>query len=194
MKTHFFMSCLDHLSQPDEGALRETVRESKQEVIVRRIAEPILSSLGLILVDVQLRGRGGSSLLRLVIERQTAEGQANESPTVQDCERAHILIGHALDVADPIPHAYVMEVSSPGLDRPIRSVTDYERFQGRLARFKLAKLVRGHAIVIGRIQKLEGRQVWIETPAISQKRRSSQATQIAIALDDIQEARLEVEF
>ncbi len=188
------MSCLDHLSQPGEGAPRETVRESKQEVIVRRIAEPILSSLGLILVDVQLRGRGGSSLLRLVIERQTAEGQADESPTVQDCERAHILIGHALDVEDPIPHAYVMEVSSPGLDRPIRSVTDYERFQGRLARFKLAKLVRGHAVVIGRIQRLEGRQVWIETPAMNQKRRSSQATQIALALDDIQEARLEVEF
>jgi ribosome maturation factor RimP len=187
------MPCPDDLYQPDE-ALRETARESKQEVIVRRIAEPILSSLGLILVDVQLRGRGGSSFLRLVIERQTAEGRADESPTVQDCERAHILIGHALDVEDPIPHAYVMEVSSPGLDRPIRSVTDYERFQGRLARFKLAKPVRGQAVMIGRIQKLEGRQVWIETPTMSQKRRSPQATQIALALDDIQEARLEVEF
>ena len=188
------MSCPDDLYQPDEDSHRETVRESKQEGIVRQIAEPILSSLGLILVDVQLRGRGGSSLLRLVIERQTSEGQADESPTVQDCERAHILIGHALDVADPIPHAYVMEVSSPGLDRPIRSVTDYDRFQGRLARFKLAKPGGGHAVVIGRIQKLEGRQVWVETPRTSQKRRSLQATQIALSLDNIQEARLEVEF
>ena len=129
-----------------------------------------------------------------MIERQTAEGQPDESPTVQDCERAHILIGHALDVEDPIPHAYVMEVSSPGLDRPIRSVTDYERFQGRLARFKLAKPVRGHAVVIGRIQRLEGGQVWIETPVKGPKRRSIQSMQIALALDDIQEARLEVEF
>ena len=189
------MSCPDNLYQPDESALGQTVRESKQEVIVRRIAEPILSSLGLILVDVQLRGRGGGSLLRLVIERQRSEGQADESPTVQDCERAHILIGHALDVEDPIPHAYVMEVSSPGLDRPIRSVTDYERFQGRLARFKLSKCVRGQAVVIGRIQKLEGGQVWIETPITSQKRRLRESTQqVALALDDIQEARLEVEF
>ena len=179
-----------------EGVPKETARESEREGTVRRIAEPILSSLGLVLVDVELRGRGGNSLLRLVIERPTGEGAAAESVTIKDCERAHVLIGHAFDVEDPIPHAYVLEVSSPGLDRRMRSATDYERFKGRLARFKLAKPMGGQAVVIGRIGKLEGHQLWIETATKTPRRRSGErdATAIALPVEDIQEARLEVEF
>ena len=190
------MSGQNYFHRQAEGVPKETDRESERESTVRRIAEPILSSLGLVLVDVELRGRGGNSLLRVVIEGPPAEGEAAESVTIKDCERAHVLIGHALDVEDPIPHAYVLEVSSPGLDRPIRSATDYERFQGRLARFKLAKPIGGQAVLIGRIGKLEGRQLWIETEAKGRRRRSREreAMAIALAMDDIQEARLEVEF
>jgi len=186
----------NHFYRQSEGIPRGTVRESAQEPIVRRIAEPILNALGLVLVDVELRGRGGNSLLRLVIERAPADSEAVENVTVQDCERAHVLIGHALDVEDPIPHAYVLEVSSPGLDRPIRSARDYERFQGRLARFKLAKPLGGQGVVIGRIQRLDGRQVWIEMPPPKGRQRAGrrEATPIPLVLEDIQEARLEVEF
>ena len=185
----------NHFYRQSEGIPRGTVRESAQEPIVRRIAEPILNALGLVLVDVELRGRGGNSLLRLVIERAPADSEAVENVTVQDCERAHVLIGHALDVEDPIPHAYVLEVSSPGLDRPIRSARDYERFQGRLARFKLAKPLGGQGVVIGRIQRLDGRHVWIEMPLQGRQRAGQrEATPIPLVLEDIQEARLEVEF
>ena len=179
-----------------EGTPKGVGRESAQEPVVRRIAEPILDALGLVLVDVELRGRGGSSLLRLVIERTTPDGGAGENVTVHDCERAHVLIGHALDVEDPIPHAYVLEVSSPGLDRRIRSATEYERFQGRLARFKLSKPLSGQGVVIGRIQRLDGHQVWIErsSPPDRKGGRQRDATPIPLVLDDIQEARLEVEF
>jgi len=190
------MSGQNYFHRQAEGVPRETVRESEREITIRRIAEPILSSLGLVLVDVELRGRGGNSLLRVVIEGPPADGQAAENVTIKDCERAHVLIGHALDVEDPIPHAYVLEVSSPGLDRPIRSATDYERFQGRLARFKLTKPIGGQAVLVGRIGKLDGRQLWIETAAQSRRQRSREREAMAIALpmDDIQEARLEVEF
>jgi ribosome maturation factor RimP len=188
------MSGRDHFYQQAEGIPRGA-QDSEREFAIRRIVEPILSALGLVLAGVELRGRGGNSLVRVVIERPAGDPNA-ENVTVQDCERAHVLIGHALDVEDPIPHGYVLEVSSPGLDRPIRSAVDYERFQGRLARFKLAKPVGGQAVVIGRIQKLENGQVWIETPTKGRQRRSGpqEATSIALYLEDIREARLEVEF
>ena len=137
-----------------------------------------------------MRGRGPKSLIRVVIERPPDEGEGGVS--VEDCGRAHVVIGHALDAEDPIAHAYVLEVSSPGLDRPIRHVHEYERFKGRLARFKLAKPVAGQAVLIGRIQQLDGAQVWVE--AAPAGKRGGSATLVALPLADILEARLEVEF
>lgn len=152
-----FMPGRDHPHRQASNVPGGPVRESEQHAHIRRIAESILNSLGLLLVDIEARGRG-NSLIRLVIERR----DSGEDVTVEDCERAHILIGHALDVDDPIPHRYVLEVSSPGLDRPLRTLTDYARFQGRLARFKLTKPVEGQTVLIGRIQKLQGTELWIE--------------------------------
>ena len=182
----------DHPHRQASNVPGGTVRESEQHAHIRRIAEPILNSLGLVLVDIEARGRG-NSLLRLVIERPESE------ITVEDCERAHILIGHALDVDDPIPHRYVLEVSSPGLDRPLRTLTDYARFQGRLARFKLTKPVEGQTVLIGRIQKLQGTELWIEGSSPREQGRAGhrhrqQSKTLSLPICDIQEARLEVEF
>jgi ribosome maturation factor RimP len=187
-----FMPGRDHPHRQASNVPGGTVRESEQHAHIRRIAEPILNSLGLVLVDIEARGRG-NSLLRLVIERPESE------ITVEDCERAHILIGHALDVDDPIPHRYVLEVSSPGLDRPLRTLTDYARFQGRLARFKLTKPVEGQTVLIGRIQKLQGTELWIEGSSPREHGRAGhrhrqQSKTLSLPICDIQEARLEVEF
>ena len=159
---------------------------------IRRIVEPILASLGLVLVEVEVHGRGPKFLVRVVIERTTQAGDAEERVSLEDCERAHVLLGHALDVADPIPHAYALEVSSPGLDRPIRTVSEYERFQGRLARFKLATPVLGRSVMIGRIQRLEGTRVWVLVQPDRKRRGTPVST--ALLLAEIVEARLEVEF
>jgi ribosome maturation factor RimP len=145
-----------------------------------------------VLVEVEVKGRGPKSLVRVVIERPQEAGKMDGGVSIEDCERVHHLLGHALDVEDPIPHAYVLEVSSPGLDRPIRHVSEYERFQGRLARFKLARPVLGQVVLIGRIQKLEGDHVWVETsPAGS---RGGAMQPVALPLAEIREARLEVEI
>jgi len=141
---------------------------------------------------VEVRGRGPKALVRVVIERAPEGGKGDGSVSIKDCERVHVLLGHALDVEDPIPHAYVLEVSSPGLDRPIRRVNDYDRFQGRLARFKLATPIEGQLVLIGRIQKREGAHVWVETPHSG--KRGGAAQQIALPLAEIREARLEVEI
>lgn len=175
------------------GVPQGTARWSEQVgSTIRRIAEPILASLGLVLVEVEVRGRGPKSLVRVVIERLPEPGKADGGVSIEDCERVHLLLGHALDVEDPIPHAYVLEVSSPGLDRPIRRVSEYERFQGRLARFKLAKPALGQVVLIGRIQKLEGDHVWVETSPAGPRGGAKQ--QVALPLAEIREARLEVEI
>jgi ribosome maturation factor RimP len=160
---------------------------------VRRIVEPILASLGLVLVEVEVQGRGPKSLVRVVIERTPKEGEAAGGVSVEDCGRVHVLLGHALDVEDPIPHTYVLEISSPGLDRPIRQVGEYERFRGRLARFKLVKPVLGQSVLIGRIHQLEGEQLWVEARGIGRRGRAPVKI-VALPLAEIAEARLEVEF
>lgn len=160
---------------------------------VRRIAEPILASLGLVLVDVEMQGRGPKSLVRVVIERTAKEGEAAGGVSIEDCGKVHVLLGHALDVEDPIPYTYVLEVSSPGLDRPIRQVGEYERFRGCLARFKLVKPFLGQSVLIGRIHQLEGEQLWVEARGVG-RRGHGPAKMVALPLAEIAEARLEVEF
>lgn len=160
---------------------------------VRRVAEPILASLGLVLVAVEVQGHGPKSSVRVVIERTPTEGDAAGGVSIEDCGRVHVLLGHALDVDDPIPHTYVLEISSPGLDRPIRQVGDYERFRGCLARFKLVKPFLGQSVLIGRIHQLEGEQVWVEAKGGSRQGRGP-AKMVALPLAEIAEARLEVEF
>ena len=127
------MAGRDHPFVPAGGVPSGTARASERVVsIVQRIVEPVLASLGLVLVEVEVRGRGPKSLIRVVIERPPDEGEGGVS--VEDCGRAHVVIGHALNAEDPIAHAYVLEVSSPGLDRPIRHVHEYERFKGQIGR------------------------------------------------------------
>ncbi len=186
------MTGQDHPLAPAGGVPPGTARGSERVgPIVQRIVESVLASLGLVLVDVEVRGRGPKTLIRVVIERSADQGEG--AVTLDDCSRAHMLVGHALDAEDPIPHAYLLEVSSPGLDRPIRRPGDYERFRGRLARFKMAKPVLGQAVVVGRIQKLDGTRVWVETQAAKAK-RVDEGTPVALPLAEILEARLEVEF
>jgi ribosome maturation factor RimP len=183
-----------------EGGSQHKLRGSVTEAVLRRIAEPILSSLGLVLVDAEVRGSGRNSVIRLVIEHRASNGEPEQTVSLEDCERAHVLVGHALDVEDPVPHAYVLEVSSPGLDRPILKASDYVRFQGRLARFQLASPMRGQSIVIGRIQGFDGARVSIETQGTGHgrgagvKRRVHEPIIITLPLQEIRQARLEVEF
>lgn len=69
--------------------------------------------------------------------------------TVDDCERAHKALGPALDVADPFPHAYTLEVSSPGLDRPFKRIQDYHRAVGKRVSLKLREPLAGQWRLVG---------------------------------------------
>ena len=90
---------------------------------VQEIAAPILESHGLELVEAVCVGQGPRTIIRVFIDKPGGV-------TLTDCEQAHRSLSPALDVIDPFPHAYTLEVSSPGLDRPLRCPQDYRRLIG----------------------------------------------------------------
>jgi ribosome maturation factor RimP len=98
--------------------------------------------LGLELADVVCVGQGPRSIVRVFIDKP-------EGVTLDDCERAHKALGPALDVADPFPHAYTLEVSSPGLDRPFKRIQDYRRAIGKRVTLKLREPLAGQWRVVG---------------------------------------------
>ncbi|MDF0642875.1 MAG: ribosome maturation factor RimP [Nitrospira sp.] len=115
--------------------------------VVERITEaisPILWTLGLELVDVLCVGQGSRSVIRVFIDKPGGV-------TLSDCERAHVVLGPALDVADPFPHAYTLEVSSPGLDRPFKRIQDYRRAIGKGISLKLKEPCAGQWRIVGRL-------------------------------------------
>ena len=95
------------------------------------LLEPPVGALGYELVDVEFASAGSGGLLRLYID-------APAGITVDDCERVSHRVSEILDVADPIPGAYTLEVSSPGLDRILRTRGHFERFRGSRIRVQLA--------------------------------------------------------
>lgn len=106
------------------------------------IVSPILWTMGLELVDVECVGQGSRTVVRVYIDKP-------EGVTVSDCERAHVALSPALDVSDPFPHPYTLEVSSPGLDRPIKRLQDYRRAVGAQVSVKLKQPIDGQWRIVG---------------------------------------------
>jgi ribosome maturation factor RimP len=108
------------------------------------IVEQAVQAAGYDLVDLEFRREAHSWVLRAFIDVPFVDGGGEPGGVSHsDCERASRSISATLDVADPIPQAYALEVSSPGLDRPLRRESDYRRFAGRRARIKLHDPVEG---------------------------------------------------
>ncbi|MDO9309686.1 MAG: ribosome maturation factor RimP [Deltaproteobacteria bacterium] len=96
---------------------------------VKGIALPILESLGIELVDIEFGKIGRDAVLRLFIDKESGI-------MLDDCANVSRELSMILDVEDVIPCNYTLEVSSPGLDRPLKKPSDYERFSGRLIRVR----------------------------------------------------------
>ena len=103
----------------------------KEDILesVRRIAGPLAAQEGLELIEVEIGGAGGRQTLRLFIDK--AGGVS-----LEDCSSVSRSVSAALDVEDPIAGAYDLEVSSPGLDRPLRTPEHFEKFKGSKVRVK----------------------------------------------------------
>ncbi|NLX18695.1 MAG: ribosome maturation factor RimP [Desulfobulbus sp.] len=121
---------------------------------IQEFADPLLADLGMELVEVQFRREGHGWVLRLFIDKENGV-------TIDDCAEVSREISAYLEVEDPIEHAYHLEVSSPGLERPLRKREDFSRFSNRLARLKLHEPVNGQYVLIGTLLGLEGESVML---------------------------------
>ena len=119
------------------------------------LAEPYVRDAGFDLIEVQYGREQRGMVLRLFIDRPaegTTESGEGGKISVDDCERVSRDVSAALDVADKISQAYQLEVSSPGLDRPLRRERDFARFVGESARIRLAEGVEGRRNFTGTIR------------------------------------------
>jgi ribosome maturation factor RimP len=123
---------------------------------VRPIAERVAESHGLDIFDVQFRRDGRGMVLTVQVDRPGTSATAEESVSVEDCARVSRDLSAVLDVEDTIPTAYTLEVSSPGLDRPLRGAADYSRFAGRRAKLVLREAVDGQMFFKGRLDGIDG--------------------------------------
>ena len=156
---------------------------TRQDVItqVEELLRPIAVRLGLETVDLALSGEGHRTVLRVVVDR--VEGGI----TVEECARVSEALSRQLDLYDLFEDPYTLEVSSPGLDRPLRNDADFRRFAGKKAELKTYGPVEGQrhfrGILLGVIGEavvlqVDGRQVQLPKSQIAQAR-------LLVEMDDL---------
>jgi ribosome maturation factor RimP len=121
-----------------------------------QLLEPAIADLGLELVGIEFSPNSGSSLLRVYID------EAERGITIDDCERASREISALLDVNDPVAGRYTLEVSSPGLERPLFTPAHFERFKGEQVRINVNLPIDGRRRFQGRIDAVDADRVTIE--------------------------------
>lgn len=150
---------------------------------VMELAQPIIDSLGLELVELEFRKAGRSHVLCLYIDKPGGV-------TLDDCAEVSRELSLALDVEDCIAGRYTLEVSSPGLERPLKRLEDFVRFSGRLAQIKTAELFQDEQgnkrkTFLGTLQGVEGELVVLHL---------KEGQLARIPLDKIAKANLAFEF
>lgn len=124
-----------------------------------RIIEPHVTGMGLSLVRVSMFGGKSDPTLQVMAERPETR-----QLVIEDCAELSRRLSDVLDEADPIEEAYRLEVSSPGIDRPLTRLSDYADWAGFDARLKLSETIEGRKQVDGRIEGVEGDAVRVTTP------------------------------
>lgn len=131
------------------------IRESGIDARVAAIVQPVLRAIGFRLVRVRLFGQNGLTL-QIMAEREDG------TMTVEDCEEVSRAVSPALDVEDPIEKAYHLEVSSPGIDRPLVRKTDFGTWKGHLVKVETTVLVADRKRFRGRIADADADSVLIQ--------------------------------
>jgi ribosome maturation factor RimP len=141
---------------------------------VAELAEQLATSIQMEVVLIEIKGEGGRSIVRAYIDKP-------DGVTLEDCERFSKRFSVLLDVEDVIPFSYTLEVSSPGINRPLVKESDFQRFCGKDARIRIRRPLEEQSNFRGKIVGVtEGR---LELEVVSGKR-------IEIALIDIEKANL----
>lgn len=175
--------------QPDRKDLAESSEQTKNPSAavassVEAIVCPLLQARGLELFDLSFRLEQGGWVLRITID--VVQGEPEQTVTIDQCAEVSRDLSTALDAADPLPHAYSLEVSSPGVERPLRGSDDYRRFQGRRVKVTLHEPLEGAgAVVRGVLVGIEGDVVLVD---------EGQPEALSIPLSGIKRANLVYEM
>ena len=146
------------------------VQANKQ---LQAVIEPAVTALGYELVGIEYLSQGKHSVLRVYIDHESGI-------SVDDCADVSHQISAVLDVEDPITGFYTLEVSSPGLDRPLFTEAHYQRYVGQLAEIRLRSPLEGRRKFKGRLKAVQDGQVVIEVDGVDH----------SIELDNVEKANL----
>ncbi len=141
--------------------------------VIEAYAESLMDELGLELVEVQFRREGHGWVLRIFIDKE-------DGVTIDDCTAVSRSISTWLDVEDLIEHAFHLEVSSPGLERPLKNIDDFKRFAGRKARVKIKEPRDERRVFTGILESVQDNEI---TLIVDENK-------VHIAFDEIAKARL----
>ncbi len=153
------------------------MKKTKVEDVVTMLAEPIADSLGLELVDIEYLKEGGSWFLRVYIDKP-------EGITHDDCQALSQRLSELLDEKDPVPNSYILEVSSPGIERPLKKPGDFERFKGYKIRASTFSPVEGQKEFVGDLEGLVDDKVVLNV----------KGREYALPLESVAKVRLEADF
>jgi ribosome maturation factor RimP len=145
---------------------------------IRQLVQNVVESQGYEFVDMEFKGGGKNSILRIFIDKPAGISHG-------DCELVSEQVGTVLDVEDLIPFSYTLEVSSPGLDRRLVRESDYTRFEGKLARVLTRIALQHQKVFKGRLRGLQDGKIRLEL---------LRGDLLEIPLDVVQETRLEFDW
>jgi len=127
------------------------------EQTIFQAIEPVAEQLGLVIVRIRMFGREKRKVLQIMAERAT-----DHQMGIKDCTALSRAISAVIDVEDPIAGAYELEVSSPGIERPLTVIEDFERWAGHTAKLELDRLVEGRRRFKGVLGGLDGDNIVID--------------------------------
>ncbi len=160
-------------------AERRLIVEPGLAARVAAIAEPVIESLGYRLVRVRISGADGCTV-------QVMAERPDGTMRVADCETVSRALSPVLDVADPVESAYRLEISSPGMDRPLVRRSDFERHAGALAKIEMAVPVEGRRRFSGTILGVEGEAARIRRDDLT----DGEPNEVLLAIEEMAEAKL----
>ena len=160
---------------------------------IAALLSPTVESLGLELLGIEYLPAPGGATVRLYIDVPQSEGgnadAGQRSVGIEDCETVSREVSAQLDVADPISGNYTLEVSSPGLDRPLRRMADYVRFEGAEIDVTLRQVFQGRKKYRG-ILRLAGKDPDASLELIFRDGKDKDEQVLGFTLDEVREARL----
>src|SRR5437868_448473 len=164
---------LDLLDEP------RLVTEPGMAARMSAVAGPVLQGMGYRLVRIKISGEAGCTV-QIMAERPDGSMQ------IEDCEAISKALSPVLDVADPIDRAYRLEISSPGIDRPLVRRSDFERHAGHLVKIEMAVVAHGRKRFRGMIAGVEGNAVHIKRDDV----KGGEEADVLLVMEEIADARL----